>query len=373
MKYGVLFFKDTENIGDDIQTYAAARHLPKIDYYIDRENLDSFVSDKKEKVSVIMSHWFLHTKTNFPPSPYINPLFISSHFTDNLEDKCPRYLKGFGAEYLKKYAPLGLRDNLVKEYLDEQGIKTYFSGCMTLTLKLDEKNIKKTNKICAVDIPEELLEKLTNSYGKNIKKITHKVNLEKNRKLSFEQRMNNVKKLLKEYQESKCVITTRLHCALPCLAIGTPVLLIYDEQDKDVRNRLGEYLKLLHSIKKSEVYTNYDQIEEFINENKQNSDDYLTYRKSLENKVNKFINKKEKTLKVTDEKYINDFLNPHLENLKLQVNEARKLEEKIKFQENEINRLTEIIKSRDVELDRYYKSKIYKYSNILRKIMFWKK
>ena len=37
MKYGLLYYKDTVNIGDDIQTYAARRFLPHIDYYIDRE------------------------------------------------------------------------------------------------------------------------------------------------------------------------------------------------------------------------------------------------------------------------------------------------------------------------------------------------
>ena len=36
MKYGLLVFKETDNIGDDIQAYAAERFLPKVDYYIDR-------------------------------------------------------------------------------------------------------------------------------------------------------------------------------------------------------------------------------------------------------------------------------------------------------------------------------------------------
>lgn len=38
MKYGLLYYKDTDNIGDDIQTYAASRFLQRVDYLIDRKN-----------------------------------------------------------------------------------------------------------------------------------------------------------------------------------------------------------------------------------------------------------------------------------------------------------------------------------------------
>ena len=47
MKYGLLYYKDTDNIGDDIQSYASERFLPRIDYMIDRENLEKFIPNKK--------------------------------------------------------------------------------------------------------------------------------------------------------------------------------------------------------------------------------------------------------------------------------------------------------------------------------------
>lgn len=83
MKYGLLYYKDTDNIGDDIQTYAQKRFLPRIDYLIDREKIGMFIPEKKELVSVIMNGWYLHNKVAWPPSPYINPLLISMHFTTN--------------------------------------------------------------------------------------------------------------------------------------------------------------------------------------------------------------------------------------------------------------------------------------------------
>ena len=39
MKYGLIVFKETENIGDDIQSYVAIKYLPKIDYYIAKNKL----------------------------------------------------------------------------------------------------------------------------------------------------------------------------------------------------------------------------------------------------------------------------------------------------------------------------------------------
>jgi hypothetical protein len=37
--------------------------------------------------------------------------------------------------------------------------------------------------------------------------------------------------LLQCYAQARAVLTTRLHCALPCLALGTPVLLIETARD----------------------------------------------------------------------------------------------------------------------------------------------
>ena len=45
MKFGVVIHKPTMNLGDDIQTYAAAKLLPHVDYQIDREYISDFKSE----------------------------------------------------------------------------------------------------------------------------------------------------------------------------------------------------------------------------------------------------------------------------------------------------------------------------------------
>ena len=47
MKYGVIYYNNTHNLGDDILSYAGKQFLPQVDYYIDREHLDVFIPNEK--------------------------------------------------------------------------------------------------------------------------------------------------------------------------------------------------------------------------------------------------------------------------------------------------------------------------------------
>ena len=286
MKYGVMYYKETDNIGDDIQSYAAMRFLPHIDYYIDRESLNCFIPMKKEYVSMIMNGWFLHNKLAWPPSPYINPLCVSMHFT-SLEsiDVGDKYLKRFGGEYLKQFGIIGARDIETQKRLEKNGIESYFSGCLTLTInKFD--NIKKVDKICLVDLEENIVEKIKESTNSKIEVLTHWLNQEETAQKDFTKRMNDVENLLKKYQESKLVITNRLHVALPCLALGTPVILIHKEvYEKD---RLDTFLKFMPNYVDTE-FIKMD-IKELLKNPSFNNEEFLNIRNNLIKKCVDFIN-----------------------------------------------------------------------------------
>lgn len=77
--YGLLSYK-TGNIGDEIQSLAARRFLPRIDKLLERDSLNKIKT--KEKIKLIMNGWFTHKPENWPPSPPINPLFVSFHVTE---------------------------------------------------------------------------------------------------------------------------------------------------------------------------------------------------------------------------------------------------------------------------------------------------
>ena len=302
-KYGVIFYKGTSNIGDDIQTFMALRFLPKIDYIIEREELDTFVSKNHEMVKVIMNGWFFHNAENWPISPFIYPLLISMHFTSNLMisgylDPYNEVLSGFGCEFLKKYAPIGCRDNHTMKLLNNcigQDL-TYFSSCLTTTVDLKKK--KKNSKIIyAVDVDDEIYEYIKNNSNLEVKRITHVVG-KKYQELSFDERMKKVENLLTDYYNAHLIVTSRLHASLPCLGLKTPVLLIKHE-DNLYPGRLESFYDFTNSMSKKEFLSgNYD-----VNHPIKNPTRYLEYRDKLISSCEEFINKKI-TKKVSEKEYI---------------------------------------------------------------------
>ena len=285
ISYGLMYYKATDNIGDDIQTYAAMKFLPHIDYYIDRENLSCFVPDKKEYVSMIMNGWFIHNKIAWPPSPYINPLLISMHFKV-LEDTDvgDMYLKGLGGEYLKQNGPVGARDIETRNRLENNDIDAYFSGCLTLTIEKFCK-VKKKKTICLVDVSDEIISKVKESTNYEIEVLTHSLNPKETEKKNINERMQDVENVLKKYQQAKLVITTRLHCALPCVALGTPVIVLHKEIfDED---RLGSFFSLFQNYI-DEDFLKMD-IKQILEKPKKNNKDYLRIKEELNKRCKQFI------------------------------------------------------------------------------------
>ncbi len=291
MKYGLLYYKDTDNIGDDIQTYAQERFLPRVDYLIDRENLELFVPDKKEKVKLIMNAWYIHDIFNFNISPYIEPLYISMFLK-----KIP-YEGGItiGTDYLntnilesfKKYGPVGTRDMHTKKILDQLKVPNYFSGCMTLTLNKFE-GVKEEDYIVAVGLNDREINYIKKRTNRKVIKFVQDVKKGSFSNESWDERKKRVENTLKLYQGAHMVITTKLHCSLPCLALETPVLLLYDTSFAENKDRIGTFLP----------YLNYINREDFLTSNidfdnpKQNSEKYLNLRKQLEEKCIGFLKKK---------------------------------------------------------------------------------
>ncbi len=291
MKYGILVNISTDNIGDDIQSYAQRRFLPSVDYVIDREKTDIFGLDtpEDETVSVIMNSWYMYQKFNWPPSPAINPLFLSMHFSrEDYFGIGDRFLEGLGAEYLRHYGPIGARDQSTLEFLQSKGIDSYLSGCMTLTLTLPGE-AEKSDEVILTDVRDDIALSLKESHPDiQWEQVTHEVNPLVYREKPIEERFSEVEALLQKYRNAKCVITERLHCALPCLALGTPVILVYRPEYLD---RMSSFLPLLHTISTKELNNTgfcYD-----LDSPPENPREYLRFREDLEKRCERFIRQAE--------------------------------------------------------------------------------
>jgi hypothetical protein len=215
------FKYSTQNIGDEIQSLAAEQFLPRIDKRFDRDKL-RLVNEGNDKYFVIMNGWFSHTPNDcFPPSKNIVPFFISFHIAQEnknyfLRDKC--------ISYFKKHEPIGCRDKGTMQMLQEKGVDAYFSGCLTTTFP--KRNTQPTNgKVFLVDTPP-LVDKFIKKQFDNIETIEHFTNNYGKYKSRIAQ------ELLKKYKtEADLIITNRVHCALPCAAMGIPVIFFGDSKN----------------------------------------------------------------------------------------------------------------------------------------------
>jgi len=293
MKYGLLVFNEAENLGDDIQSYAAAQFLPRVDYLIDRENLDSFVPSERELVATITNTWILRQRYNWPPSPYILPHLISMHFSrwDLTGSGKPDYIKGLSLEYSKQHGEIGCRDRYTEKNLNACGAPSYFSACLTLTInKLP--NLKKQGYILLVNPDADIEKKLRSTTTRNIKTVTDFVDVETHNKMSWEDREKKVVDFLSLIQEADLVIADRLHSVLPSLALETKVLLI---DDTAYDERLEDYLPILHHTSKEKFLSGESGYD--IDSPSENKQDYLELRKSLDLSCTSFMDEISKIAK----------------------------------------------------------------------------
>lgn len=282
MKFGCLYYADSENIGDDIQTYAQRRFLPKVDYWIDRESLHIFCPDEEYKVALIMNAWFMYTSQNWPPSPYVYPLFVSTHFSRYhvqwLKSKEDKY--SLAQNYLKESEPIGCRDGSTLQTLQGLGIEAYFSGCLTLTLR-PFSDVEKQDYVCLVDVPSEVVD-YVREKGYNVRVMSHGNSDLK--KMSPEKRLKQAEDYLKIYQGARCVLTSRLHCALPCTGIGTPVLVLYSSEYDERFNGLK---KFLHTTELKDFLTG--SWNNFLENPFCCSTDYVSYANRLSKTCEEFV------------------------------------------------------------------------------------
>ncbi|WP_299601766.1 polysaccharide pyruvyl transferase family protein [uncultured Aquimarina sp.] len=253
MKYGLLTYDENKNffnVGDNIQSLAAKQFLPKVDTLLNRERLGEYTGDP---IKLIMNGWFTHNIHNWVPSDNIDPIFVSFHMNNTA---APAMLSEKGIAYLKKHQPIGCRDQFTADTLKAKGIDAYFTGCLTLTLdsyKVDDsergddiyivdplysypraEKVFYNTKITIKNILNGSAFKL-GKKDKHIKKFISKevldtatfINQEPpSNTYTDEEKFDMAVDLLNKYAKAKLVITSRIHCALPCLAMGTPVIFV---------------------------------------------------------------------------------------------------------------------------------------------------
>lgn len=253
VKYGLMTYAENKrffNVGDYIQSLAARQFLPSVDQYVNREQLAAYDGDP---IKLIMNGWFTHNAADWVPSASIDPLFVSFHVNNTA---APLMLDERGIAYLKAHQPIGCRDRFTEAVLKEKNIEAYFSGCLTLTL--DSYRVDDSERGDTVYIVDPLygyptFAKATydmRRFGRSVlsgdifrtgrrsRHLRRIIDAELLASAEFihqeppantytdAQKFAMAEELLNKYARAKLVITSRIHCALPCLALGTPVIFV---------------------------------------------------------------------------------------------------------------------------------------------------
>lgn len=272
------------NIGDYIQSLAALQYFPKncIPFFVDRDNVE-FFNESKSNIIIIMNGWNRIRKGNRKISDKIIPIYVSYHINNK------KSIDRFSINNLKKYEPIGCRDISTQKLLEKNGINAYFSSCLTTTLDIDfaVNDTERTNEIIFIDYRFGRFPK-ADTFIKSLKKynfsnIVYKKHMY-NLKLSHFERFKLAKQLLDQYARAKLVISTRIHGALPCLALNTPVIFINRKFDRrypglyELLNTIGINSKGKFEIK---VELNNNLV---INPKK-----YLEYSNKLKKTIKEYI------------------------------------------------------------------------------------
>lgn len=288
MVFGLLSYSGTDNVGDEIQSLAALGLIPDPKYYFNRDNLGQAGDDidpADPHVSVIMNGWFGQYPENWPPADKIRPLLVSMHITQ--EEVSSKFnikpdefmLAPSLVKYMQHHGPAGARDRATLKLLQKAGIDSYFSGCLTLTL--NRPDVKRADDLIVFcDVAKEAVTYARAQARRPVLTVSHTGYGESN----VAERFERAKELLSLYARASCVVTSRLHCALPCLAMGTPVLFINIVADP---YRLDGLLDFLHHGTADEFTAgllDYD-----INDPPPNKTKHLFYRKNLINQVKSFV------------------------------------------------------------------------------------
>lgn len=133
--------------------------------------------------------------------------------------------------YLRKFSPIGCRDESLFEYLNNEYVDCYLSGCITITL--DERKQKpRKSKTFVIEAPQYAIDAMPDEIKNDvvfIENTCYGTYNEISKGESIEQIVRRRYQVLKE--EATLVITSRMHVAAPCIGMGIPVILVRNSID----------------------------------------------------------------------------------------------------------------------------------------------
>ncbi len=247
----LIAYKNSPNIWDNFQTLSTKRVLEQLGYtikYVDRDEQDT----NEKKIIFINGYYSPKTIKNLNLDFWENThaLFYNIHLAgDNgrVNFLKNNFLKDKNIfDSFKRFEPIGCRDEGTKDILESVGIRAQNNDCITLLLgkrtKSQEENAK---KLILVDVDEFI--PMPKGYDKT--DIEYRSQMIPNWELlSNKEKLELSQEILDYYKENgKLIITSRFHCAMPCIAMWIPVIFFGNKSSKRCEG-IGKYTQIYDYI-----------------------------------------------------------------------------------------------------------------------------
>jgi len=231
MKYSidVSGMYGSQNWGDGAQNwgiyeYFARKNYNRGDYFFQYEA--EIAAEERDTISIVNNNPFFYYTRRDTVSKY--PVFVGSLLMNTYWGSLTRHnIKNYDLPFL-------CRDRRTALYLKHYGYKTVLWGCPSLLLPKRFKTQNQTKIFCC-DIPDTLLPHIPNEIKNEMTDIgsaEHEPSPISDKAAASMFNMEFIKNRLEKLRnEARLVITSRLHVAAPCLAMGIPVILTIDHLD----------------------------------------------------------------------------------------------------------------------------------------------
>ncbi|GBF97618.1 hypothetical protein Rsub_10754 [Raphidocelis subcapitata] len=260
------------NLGDEVQGIAAAQWLPYVDARVERDDLalslptsSGGVTDGQ--ITMFASAWYGTVNMTWPPSPRLKPIMLAVHVEPKVQ---LLFSSPLSVDYLKAHSPVGARDTTTLDFLLSLGVDAFLSRCLTVTMQPVVAKPKTNCPVVIVDVHPTALQFLPSDVARKACHASAKfLDHGTGERLDGLARYGHAFSLLEEYASAGVLVTSRLHAALPALAMGVPVVLVLTDHmpggggAADDFQRFSGLLQLVHHVDLTKLDNPADWFERF--------------------------------------------------------------------------------------------------------------
>jgi hypothetical protein len=246
----------TENLGDHVQILAAVQLLKRLglapEVLIDRDDeiaTAAVLDGRDQPLGILLNGWFKTNPAEWPPHPLLTPVYLGYHIR---LFQAPTLVSAAAKEHYRRFGPIGCRDRHTLSLLKSHGVDAFLSHCLSLTLTRRLQDSDHQTETFIVSRDKRILDFLPATM-RSCEFLCHYSGTH-----DFGTNMQRAAELLALYRSrAKVIVTTLLHCALPAIAMGIPVVVFFPlnegEQHRSDRERFSSLQEMIRVFDPNEA------------------------------------------------------------------------------------------------------------------------